>query len=88
MKRTVPIRRCIGCGKREKQQNLLRFTAGPEGSLRPGAGNGRGAYLHPYRACIRAFTTARSKFIRSLRRTISREARECYATQIENSLTL
>ena len=88
MKRAVPLRRCIGCGKREKQQNLLRFTVDSQGSLCPGSGNGRGAYLHPQRACIRAFTTARSKFIRSLQRTISREAREHYATQIENSLTL
>jgi predicted RNA-binding protein YlxR (DUF448 family) len=88
MKRAVPIRRCIGCGDRDLQRDLLRFTQDTEGQLHSGASLGRGAYLHPHHTCLKAFTRARSKFIRSLKKTVSREARERYALLIENSLRL
>jgi predicted RNA-binding protein YlxR (DUF448 family) len=76
MKRANPIRRCVGCGKRERQERLFRFA------------QGRGAYLHPRRSCLDAFMNARSSFVRSLKTTVSREVREGYASLIENSLTL
>jgi predicted RNA-binding protein YlxR (DUF448 family) len=88
MKRAVPIRLCVGCGGREAQGQLLRFTLGPGGTLVPGSGNGRGGYLHPRRECLRAFVSARSGFVRSLGTVLSRETRERYATLLEQSATL
>ncbi|MBI3798545.1 MAG: DUF448 domain-containing protein [Deltaproteobacteria bacterium] len=84
----MPIRTCVGCGSRESQSQLMRFTLGPEGALVPGRGEGRGGYLHPQRRCVRAFTAARSGFVRSLRVVVSRETRERYATLLEPSMTL
>jgi predicted RNA-binding protein YlxR (DUF448 family) len=88
MKRTTPMRMCIGCGGRDMQSQLVRFTLGPEGVLVPGRGKGRGGYLHPRRRCVRAFTASRSGFVRSLRVVVSREMRERYATLLEHSITL
>lgn len=88
MKRATPIRRCVGCGERDRQRDLIRFTQDTEGHLHPGRGLGRGAYLHPRQTCLNAFTRARSKFVRSLKKTVSRETRERYAILIENSLRL
>jgi predicted RNA-binding protein YlxR (DUF448 family) len=88
MKRATPIRRCVGCGERDLQRDLLRFTQDTEGQLHSGSSLGRGAYLHPRHICLKAFARARSKFVRSLKKTVSREARERYALLIENSLRL
>ena len=88
MKRAAPIRRCVGCGERDTQRDLLRFTQDTEGQLHSGASLGRGAYVHPRHTCLKAFVRVRSKFIRSLKKTVSREARERYALSIENSLRL
>jgi predicted RNA-binding protein YlxR (DUF448 family) len=88
MKPAAPIRRCVGCGERDRQQDLIRFTQDTEGQLHSGGGLGRGAYLHPRHTCLNAFTRARSKFVRSLKKTVSRESRESYAILIENSLRL
>lgn len=87
MKRSRPIRLCIGCGGRAKQNQLLRFTLGLEGVLGLGSGNGRGGYLHRRRECLRAFATSRSGFIRSLGIVLSREMRAHYATLIEQRTT-
>ena len=88
MKRAVPIRMCIGCGGRDAQSRLLRFTVGAGGTLVPGPGNGRGGYLHTQRGCVRAFATARTRFVRSLGVVVSREMRERYATLVEHSAML
>jgi hypothetical protein len=87
-KQTPPIRMCVGCGGRENQDRLLRFTLGPEGTLVPGRSNGRGGYIHPRRECVQVFITARSGFVRSLRAVVSREARRRYAALLERSVPL
>ena len=87
MRRAIPIRLCIGCGNRERKSALLRFSLGPDGSLRYGCGNGRGGYLHPRHDCLRAFAMARSGVVRSLRANLSREMRIRYAAQIEQQIT-
>ena len=83
MKQTAPIRQCIGCGQRDEQRHLLRFTLGENGTLHIGAGNGRGAYFHRQQACVRAFSTSRSGPVRSLGVVVSREMRAHYAKVIE-----
>lgn len=87
MKHIAPIRQCVGCGQRDEQRQLVRFTLGPDGALRLGAGNGRGAYCHRQHKCVRAFATSRSGPLRSLRVVVSREMRAQYAKIIEQDLT-
>ncbi len=88
VKRAKPIRLCVGCGGRERQSQLLRFTLGAAGVLNPSQGRGRSGYLHPRRECLRAFVTSRSGFVRSLGVVVSREVREHYVMLIEHSTTL
>jgi predicted RNA-binding protein YlxR (DUF448 family) len=87
VKPTAPIRLCIGCGSRDGQSNLIRFTISPEGLLTVGAGNGRGGYLHRRRQCVQAFATTRAGMVRSLGVVLSREARKQYAALIEQRVT-
>jgi predicted RNA-binding protein YlxR (DUF448 family) len=87
MKRTVPIRLCLGCRERDEQSQLLRFTLRAD-ALVPGPGNGRGGYLHPRHKCVQAFATARTGFVRSLGAVVPREMRARYAALIAHSATL
>jgi predicted RNA-binding protein YlxR (DUF448 family) len=71
----MPIRQCVGCGRRDEQRHLVRFTLGADGALHLGAGNGRGAYCHRRRACVQAFAASRPGLVRSLRVVLSRDLR-------------
>jgi predicted RNA-binding protein YlxR (DUF448 family) len=73
VRRTPPVRTCVGCRKRASSSELLRFVAiesGPDQFLavpdparrRPG----RGAHLHPDPACL-ALAERRRAFGRALR---------------------
>lgn len=65
----VPIRSCVGCGRKAPQSELLRFVA-VEGTLVPGAGKpGRGAYTCRRLSCFER-AAARRAFNRTLRRTV------------------
>ena len=86
MKQPAAIRQCIGCGQRDEQRHLIRFTLSADGALHLGAGNGRGAYFHRQQACVRMFATSRSGPVRSLRVVVSREMRAHYAKLIEQDL--
>lgn len=53
---TVPVRTCVGCRERTTAEALLRVVL-LDGRLRPDprrALPGRGAWLHPRRACLDA----------------------------------
>jgi uncharacterized protein len=68
----VPIRTCVGCGRRDPQPTLIRFVATPAvGRSLPG----RGAYLHRHKECWKAFARARGP-VRSLRATPTPAERE------------
>jgi predicted RNA-binding protein YlxR (DUF448 family) len=88
MRKVMPARTCVGCGKRELQSQLLRFALGPDGLLVVGPGNGRGGYLHLRRRCVQDFLKMRSRFVRSLRAVVSQEVRARLIAQIENSAVL
>jgi len=65
----VPIRSCVGCGRKAPQSELLRFVA-EEGKLVPGAGKpGRGAYTCRRLSCFER-AAARRAFNRTLRKTV------------------
>ena len=87
MKRTGPIRLCLGCGERDEQPHLVRFTLSPDKTLILGAGQGRGGYLHRRQPCVQAFAMGRAGRVRSLGVVLSREARKQYAVQIEQHVT-
>jgi len=88
MRKTAPVRTCIGCGERDLQGRMLRFVLGPDGLLVLGSGNGRGGYLHPRHSCSQAFLKTRSRFVRSLRAVVSQEIRARLIIQVENSAVL
>ena len=87
MSLTVPIRLCIGCGERDQQALLIRFSLSQDGTLALGAGSGRGGYLHRRQQCVQAFATARPGMVRSLGIVLSREKRKQYASLIAQHVT-
>jgi predicted RNA-binding protein YlxR (DUF448 family) len=71
---TEPIRRCIGCGRRAPQRELVRYVA-RDGVLVAGAGEpGRGAYTCRSRACF-ARAAEKRAFARALRRNVKVDPR-------------
>ncbi|GIW39988.1 MAG: hypothetical protein KatS3mg076_0565 [Candidatus Binatia bacterium] len=76
----MPIRTCVGCGKKSPKSELLRFTA-VEGRLVPSSGCGRGAYLHRNPECWQAFLSRKPK-LRSLRRTVDRGQRQALIEEL------
>lgn len=52
--RPIPQRTCIGCRLEQSKREFVRLVRTPEGRVivdATGKANGRGAYLHPLRAC-------------------------------------
>jgi len=52
----VPIRTCIGCGRKREKEELLRFTKGTDGVVFVNEKkriNGRGFYLCPDLVCFK-----------------------------------
>jgi len=52
--RKVPQRTCIACRQEKGKRELIRLVRSPEQRIAvdsTGKANGRGAYLHPVRAC-------------------------------------
>jgi len=65
----MPTRTCVGCQKRDEQENLVRWVAEPTGRIKIDDRRrlpGRGAWLHRRRECLEA--AAKGGFARSLRR--------------------
>jgi len=64
----VPLRTCVGCRERGAKRELVRLVVAGEGVRidRTGSAPGRGAYVHPYRACVEA-ALARGAIARALR---------------------
>jgi predicted RNA-binding protein YlxR (DUF448 family) len=64
-----PQRRCVGCGRRAPQRELLRFVV-RAAALQPGAGEpGRGAYTCRSLACFERAVAQRA-FNRTLRANV------------------
>ena len=78
MRGHVAIRTCVGCGRRDAQEAMLRVVGGVGQGLAPDPlrrAPGRGAYLHSQAACWDAFVVRRGP-VRSLRRSVPRAERE------------
>ena len=71
-----PMRTCLGCGKRDDQDKLLRLVFESQGELIIDAkGHGRGGYLHYVEKCWQAFLRRKSVY-RAFQREISKDVRE------------
>lgn len=80
----MPERRCLGCGRRARQDELVRFQVDlerdPPGVVRCDGPrrSGRGAYVCPKQVCVDR-TLRRKGFQRALRRYVEVDASELYA---------
>ncbi|MGZ4386533.1 MAG: YlxR family protein [Gaiellaceae bacterium] len=72
---TVPVRTCVGCGRRAPQAELLRFVARGGRLVRASASEGRSAYLCRQASCFES-AVARKAFDRALRQSVLIEPRE------------
>jgi uncharacterized protein len=69
---SVPVRTCVGCGRKAPQRELVRFVA-PDGRLRRDdtrQAPGRGAYACARPACFERAAANRA-FARTLRRNVT-----------------
>jgi predicted RNA-binding protein YlxR (DUF448 family) len=66
---TVPIRSCVGCGRRAPQSELIRFVAANGRLVRGESRPGRGVYTCKRLACFER-AVARRAFNRALRRSV------------------
>lgn len=65
----APLRMCVGCRERAEKACLVRLVVVDGDAIRvdlTGSTPGRGAYLHPDRACVEA-AIARGSLSRALR---------------------
>ena len=63
----IPLRKCSGCGEMKPKKELIRVVRSPQGEIsldRTGRSPGRGAYVCPDIACLRAARKAK-RFERS-----------------------
>ena len=70
----LPVRTCMGCGRRDDKTALRRVAITDEG-LQPEEHRGRGGYLHDSEDCWRAFLKRKSLH-RAFRRDLPRKDRE------------
>jgi predicted RNA-binding protein YlxR (DUF448 family) len=70
-----PQRTCLGCGKRDNQNGLIRLTLTEQGALIVDQMRGRGAYLHRTKVCWRAFLGRKGQY-RAFRAEIDRAEKE------------
>lgn len=74
----VPLRTCLGCGKRDARERLIRLTARSDGQIGidvAGAGQGRGGYLHEIASCWQEFVRRKSHY-RAFHMELSKSAKE------------
>ena len=84
----VPVRRCIGCGERAPQRELLRFSRSVGGGLEMvgRTSSGRSGYLHRREVCWQQFS-ARKGLVRSLGCTLDRAARVAFVQELKRAAT-
>jgi len=84
-RRATPERTCVGCRQRDDRDALLRFVLGPDGQVVPDLGRklpGRGASVHPRRACLEV-AVRRGGFARGFRRPVDADLESLVAMVVE-----
>jgi hypothetical protein len=64
-----PVRRCVGCGRRARQRELVRFVARDGQLVQDREAPGRGVYTCRRLVCFERAASQRA-FARSLRRSV------------------
>jgi len=76
----IPIRTCLGCGRRSRKDELVRIVM-LDGALSVDEDNrlpGRGAYVCPGAACISSLLKKKGKLSYSLRTSVPRAAEDAF----------
>ena len=84
MKKSQPLRQCVGCGEMKPKNELIRIVRSPEGNIsldRSGKANGRGAYICESEECYKKAVKARR-----LEKTFSMQLSQTVLEQIEKEL--
>jgi len=81
----IPLRQCLGCREMKNKKEMLRVIRTPEGEVvldATGRKNGRGAYLCPSVACLKA--AVKNKGIeRSLNIAVPQEVYDLLAEEMK-----
>lgn len=78
-----PIRTCVGCGERGRQDELVRLRLTADGNFSETERRGRSAYVHASSAC--AHDLVRSKRLtRALRVNVAHDVRANFAEALMN----
>lgn len=54
--KSIPMRKCVGCGEMKPKKELIRIVRSPEGDISAdvtGKKSGRGAYICPDPECLK-----------------------------------
>ncbi len=84
--RKLPLRICLGCGKKKNKKDLIRIVKTPEGDLELdfiGKRAGRGAYVCRQRECL-DIAVKKKKLAKSLRHSIPTEIIEMLRKSMPN----
>ena len=84
----VPLRTCVGCRERGEKAGLVRLVVGYGDVVRvdrTGSAPGRGAYVHPDRACIEA-AIVRGALSRALRVRLNEHRAATLRADLEGEL--
>lgn len=81
MRKTIPLRTCIACRRKEEYTAFLRVARNVEGRLGLWRGTGRSAYLHPTAACLEA-ALQKGRLERALRGPVAPPEREALRTEL------
>ncbi len=80
----IPIRTCVGCGRKRPKAELLRVCRTPDRRVEldpEGRREGRGAYLCPERSCVLQ-ASKKNGLARTLRTSVAAEVYERIAAFI------
>ena len=81
MIKSIPLRTCIACRRKEEYTAFLRVARDATGRLGPWKGSGRSAYLHPNAACLEA-ALQKGRLERALKGPVAPQEREALRTEL------
>lgn len=79
-----PQRTCLGCGKRDSQDKLIRLAVTDQGRLAVDRIRGRGGYLHESPECWRMFLGRKGQY-RAFHVEITRAMKEQVIQELKKS---
>lgn len=87
MRKTTPIRKCVGCNERKPKKELIRVVRNKEGQISidlTGKANGRGVYLCNDVNCFEKVRKSK-KLNQAFKTNVSNEVYDKLETEIKNN---